>query len=237
MSLGSWILAAFSARHRSGRGGRARPDDRRAAAAGPAAVRAAGGRGPGRRSRRRCFAAPLAVYTAVLLADTATPTWNAAQRELPFVFVSSAAPGRGRPGDDHHPGRPRPGRPGGWPSLGVVGDLLATQVMEHRMDPVAAEPLHARQGRAVAALERGARRRRRARAAARRAPPRSPRPVRPGAAGGVGADPVRCLRGGHALGPRPALHRSNRRSAGWPPAGRPASPTTRSPPSTNPRAE
>lgn len=36
------------------------------------------------------FAAPLAAYTAVLLSDTATPTWHAAYRELPFVFVGSA---------------------------------------------------------------------------------------------------------------------------------------------------
>ena len=35
------------------------------------------------------FAAPLAAYTAVLLSDTATPTWHAAYRELPFVFVGS----------------------------------------------------------------------------------------------------------------------------------------------------
>jgi hypothetical protein len=31
------------------------------------------------------------VYTAVLLADTSTPTWNHAHDELPFVFVSSAS--------------------------------------------------------------------------------------------------------------------------------------------------
>ncbi len=37
------------------------------------------------------FGPPLAVYTAVLLADTATPTWNAAHEDLPFVFVSSAS--------------------------------------------------------------------------------------------------------------------------------------------------
>jgi len=36
------------------------------------------------------FSAPLAAYTAVLLSDTATPTWHAAYRELPFVFVGSA---------------------------------------------------------------------------------------------------------------------------------------------------
>jgi hypothetical protein len=33
----------------------------------------------------------LASYTGVLLADTATPAWHAAHRELPFVFAGSAA--------------------------------------------------------------------------------------------------------------------------------------------------
>ena len=33
----------------------------------------------------------VASYTAVLLSDTATPAWNSARRELPFVFVGSAA--------------------------------------------------------------------------------------------------------------------------------------------------
>ena len=37
------------------------------------------------------FGPLLAVYTAVLLADTSTPTWNDAKDELPFVFVSSAS--------------------------------------------------------------------------------------------------------------------------------------------------
>lgn len=36
------------------------------------------------------FAAPLVAYTAVLLSDTATPTWHESYRELPFVFVFSA---------------------------------------------------------------------------------------------------------------------------------------------------
>ena len=36
------------------------------------------------------FAAPLAAYTAVLLSDTATPTWHASYKQLPFVFVGSA---------------------------------------------------------------------------------------------------------------------------------------------------
>lgn len=36
------------------------------------------------------FSAPLAAYTAVLLSDTATPTWHGVYKELPFVFVGSA---------------------------------------------------------------------------------------------------------------------------------------------------
>jgi hypothetical protein len=34
--------------------------------------------------------APLATYTAVLLADTAVPAWHEARRQLPFVFAGSA---------------------------------------------------------------------------------------------------------------------------------------------------
>jgi hypothetical protein len=37
----------------------------------------------------------VASYTAVLIADTAVPTWHETRRELPFVFVSSAASAAG----------------------------------------------------------------------------------------------------------------------------------------------
>ena len=91
MSIGSWILSGFSA----GIGvaaasevdrmtgerlplGPLRPVLR--AVEGPAGI-------GGRDLRRRRWP----VYTAVLLSDTATPTWNAAHRDLPFVFVSSAS--------------------------------------------------------------------------------------------------------------------------------------------------
>ncbi|USQ81797.1 NrfD/PsrC family molybdoenzyme membrane anchor subunit [Ornithinimicrobium faecis] len=37
------------------------------------------------------LAPPLAAYTAVLLSDTVTPVWFEARRQLPFVFVGSAA--------------------------------------------------------------------------------------------------------------------------------------------------
>ena len=74
-----------------GRRGRDRPDDAASASrwgrCGRCCGRSRGPRGLG----AALFAPPLAVYTAVLLADTATPTWNAAHEDLPFVFVSSAS--------------------------------------------------------------------------------------------------------------------------------------------------
>lgn len=83
----------------------------------------------------------LAVYTAVLLADTSTPTWNHAHDELPFVFVSSASLASAglamitTPVAEAAPARK-------LAVLGVIGDLVATRVMHRRMDPVAAEPPH-----------------------------------------------------------------------------------------------
>jgi formate-dependent nitrite reductase membrane component NrfD len=144
MSLGSWILSAFSV-----------------SAAVPAVAeidRISGARlplGPLRTVLRAAegpagfgaafFAGPLAAYTAVLLGDTATPTWNAAHEDLPFVFVSSAALASSglvmitTPVREAGPARK-------LAVLGVLGDVVAMRVMEHRMDPVAAEPLH--QGKA-----------------------------------------------------------------------------------------
>ncbi len=87
------------------------------------------------------FAAPLAGYTAVLLADTANPTWNATHRDLPFVFVSSASLAASglamvtTPVAETGPARV-------LAVLGVAGDITAMKLMERRMDPVAAEPLH-----------------------------------------------------------------------------------------------
>jgi polysulfide reductase-like protein len=39
--------------------------------------------------------APLAVYTATLISNTAIPVWHEARRELPFLFASSAAASAG----------------------------------------------------------------------------------------------------------------------------------------------
>jgi Polysulphide reductase, NrfD len=148
MSLGSWILSAFSA----GAGVAAAAEFDRMTGErlplgplrgvlrtveGPAGLEAA------------AFAPALGVYTAVLLADTATPTWNAARDELPFVFVSSASLAAAglamitTPVAETAAARR-------LAVLGVIGDLAATHVMRRRMDPVAAEPLH--DGRAGAML-------------------------------------------------------------------------------------
>jgi DMSO reductase anchor subunit len=81
MSVGSWILSAYA------------PAAGVAAgcaitgllpAIGRAATVAAAVTGPG-----------IAAYTSALLADTAVPAWHEAHRELPYLFVSSAATAAG----------------------------------------------------------------------------------------------------------------------------------------------
>ncbi len=153
MSIGSWILSFFGA----GIGvaavaevdrmtgeriplGPLRPVLR--AMEGPAGLEAA------------VFSPPLAVYTAVLLTDTATPTWNAAYRDLPFVFVSSASLAASglamitTPVAEAGPART-------LAVIGAVGDLISARFTEFRMDPVTREPLHeGRPGRLLAWSER-----------------------------------------------------------------------------------
>jgi len=87
------------------------------------------------------FAPGVASYTAVLLTDTATPAWHEAHRELPFVFVGSAAAASGglgmvcAPLDQAGPAR----------RLAVAGATVELAV-EHRMEQsmgLSAETLHA----------------------------------------------------------------------------------------------
>ncbi|WP_234325306.1 NrfD/PsrC family molybdoenzyme membrane anchor subunit [Streptomyces sp. NRRL WC-3626] len=77
LNLGSWLLAGYA------------PLTMAAAAADVAGrYRTAGAAATG------CAAAlgpAVATYTAVLLADTAVPSWHAGHRELPFVFAGSGA--------------------------------------------------------------------------------------------------------------------------------------------------
>ncbi len=87
MSVGSWILAGFGAF--SGAALAIEVVRRWLPSSGGAAtlVELADGIAS---AGAAFFAPPLAAYTAVLLADTATPLWHESYRELPFVFVSSA---------------------------------------------------------------------------------------------------------------------------------------------------
>jgi hypothetical protein len=85
MSVGTWIVSAYA------------PLAYAAAAQELPAVLPGPLRGPiGVAGRPAGLAAALlapavASYTGVLLADTATPTWSAARKHLPFLFAASAA--------------------------------------------------------------------------------------------------------------------------------------------------
>ena len=84
--------------------------------------------------------APLAAYTAVLLGDTAVPTWHEMHAHLPFVFVGSASLAAGgfalvtTPVAETGPAR-------FFAVAGVAGELAAMHVMKGSMDPVSVEPL------------------------------------------------------------------------------------------------
>ncbi len=90
------------------------------------------------------FAPPVAAYTAVLLSDTATPSWHSAYKELPFVFVGSAAAASGGLGM-----LTAPVAEAGPARRFAAGGALLELVMEHQMEKtmgITAEPLH--QGKA-----------------------------------------------------------------------------------------
>jgi hypothetical protein len=139
MSVGSWVLTAFA----------------------PASMAAAASDLTGRLPRLgRAAAATAAIlgpvvatYTAVLVADTAIPAWHGAYRELPFLFVGSAAASAAgvamiaTPVADAGPAR----------RLAVVGAALevgAFRAMESRLDESVAGPyMHGRAGRLAKAAE------------------------------------------------------------------------------------
>ncbi|MGI8800792.1 MAG: NrfD/PsrC family molybdoenzyme membrane anchor subunit [Solirubrobacteraceae bacterium] len=134
MSVGTWILSAYAplaglaaASEASGRTRRVG----RAATLGAAAL------GPA-----------VASYTAALVANTAVPVWHDGHRELPFVFVGSAATAAAGLGLVAAPvAEAGPARR--LAVLGAAVELAASRLMEDRMGTVA-EPL--REGRAGALL-------------------------------------------------------------------------------------
>lgn len=130
MSVGSWLLGVYGPLNAA-----ALLSDVLGVAprAGRAASVGAGALGAG-----------VASYTGALIANTAVPAWHGGHRELPFVFVGSAASaGAGfaliaTPALESGPARR-------MAVLGASGELLAEQLMERRLGMVA-EALH--EGRA-----------------------------------------------------------------------------------------
>lgn len=139
MNVGSWLLLAYGPMAGLAGISEAAPHLPKALRTGrlgarlPLAGRAAGFAAAG--------VAPLiATYTAVLLSDTATPSWHEARRDLPFVFASSSAAAAGGMGMLTTPLRQAgPARAMG--AAGAVLDLVTSRTMESAMG-ITAEPLH-----------------------------------------------------------------------------------------------
>jgi formate-dependent nitrite reductase membrane component NrfD len=124
MSIGTWLITGYGP------------------AAGVAAASAVTGWLP-RIGRAATVAAAVlgpgvAAYTAALLSDTAVPAWHEAHRELPYLFVSSAATAAGGLGLALVP----PERAGPARNLAMAGataELAAKSLLIRRLGP-AAEP-------------------------------------------------------------------------------------------------
>ena len=142
MSVGSWILAGFS----GFTGGALGVELVRSRVAGSGRVgRALAVVDPVTSAGAAFFAPPLAAYTAVLLADTATPLWHESYRELPFLFVASAtAAGAGLSQITAPPRETGPVRT--LAVLGAAADLTAGWLIERRLGEEQGRPL--REGRA-----------------------------------------------------------------------------------------
>jgi formate-dependent nitrite reductase membrane component NrfD len=155
MSVGTWILSAFGPG--AGLAGAAElislvPGGSRLPALPRPVATALARSGRPAGLGAALFAPAVASYTAVLLADTATPAWHGARHELPFVFVGSAAAASGGLGllgatlDDAGPAR----------RLAVGGALLeaAAELRMERSLGLAAETLrHGRAGRLMRAAK------------------------------------------------------------------------------------
>lgn len=92
----------------------------------------------------------VAAYTAVLAADTAVPAWHEAYRELPFVFVGSAAAAASgmaliaAPAEENAPAR----------SAAVFGatlEVAAAELMRHRLGMIGETYRRGRAGRLMRA--------------------------------------------------------------------------------------
>jgi formate-dependent nitrite reductase membrane component NrfD len=138
MSVGSWLLSVYGP------------------AAGVAAASALTGLLP-RTGRAATIAAAVtgpavAGYTAALLADTAVPAWHEAHRELPYLFVSSAATAAGGLGlilvrsDQAEPAR-------NLALIGAAAELTAKSLLLKRLGQVAEPYQSGRPGLLMEAAE------------------------------------------------------------------------------------
>jgi hypothetical protein len=130
MSVGSWILTAFGGAIAASTLAELLGWNRTSRALEVVAA----GLGPG-----------LTVYTAVLLADTATPVWHEAGDTLPFVFAASGMASAGAIGAAFAPpsenGSARRSMLGGAIALTVAGS-----VMEKRLGDLLSEPYRTGEG-------------------------------------------------------------------------------------------
>jgi formate-dependent nitrite reductase membrane component NrfD len=122
MSVGVWILVAYSPLNFASAGSDV-------TGIAPRTGRAAGvGAG--------LLGAAVASYTAALIADTAVPAWHEAHRELPFLFVGSAAAASGgfglvaAPRSENEPARR-------IAVVGAIAELTASELMHRRLGMVA----------------------------------------------------------------------------------------------------
>ncbi|HEU5004001.1 MAG TPA: NrfD/PsrC family molybdoenzyme membrane anchor subunit [Actinomycetota bacterium] len=132
MNVGSWILSAFGAALGVG------------VAADSLALPAAGALADGAAA---CLGPAVATYTAVLLADTAVPAWQAAGDDLPLLFAAGAAASAGALGVFLAPAQDA----GAARRLllgGAVAEILSAQRLRRRLEPDVARAYH--EGRAGA---------------------------------------------------------------------------------------
>jgi hypothetical protein len=137
MSVGTWILSAYTP---VALGAAASSVTGRLPRAGLAATVAAAAVGPA-----------VAAYTSVLIGDTAAPAWHDAHRELPYLFVGSAATAAGGLGLlTVAPNQAAPALR--LATLGAVAELTAERFLHRRLGETA-EPY--RIGRSGALMRAG----------------------------------------------------------------------------------
>lgn len=139
MSVGTWILTLYGPLAGLAGAAELRPlMPRRLRDGLPGRLLGSGARPAGLTAA--VVAPAVASYTAVLLTNTATPTWHAAHRHLPFVFVGSASAASGGLGM-----LAAPVHEAGPARRMAVGGALLELAVEHQMERamgLTAEPLH-----------------------------------------------------------------------------------------------